>query len=382
MHFAFILKFLVFLNFETLDAITNGIRAKSVSEFPFVAHLEVYVGAGSSTCGASIMHEEWILTAGHCLHSLTSNPAEVLVRVGDIDPQSPSMQTIKASALRIHPDYHFEEDYAINGKYEFAVNDIALVRLSRRLVFSRNIRPIEIAENNEKLIGEGVESQVIGWGGTIGSEHSEKLLHTTVSLWSYFHCTQQFPGKLLKTAICGFKKGNGPCEGDSGSPLFVTRNDTRIQIGVVSSGLENECTNENYALVPLELNTILSAEIIDNCTIACLQSSELCIGLFIENGEIATDGIWSEWSPFSDCSTTCGMYGTATRNRTCPPDSEARGYDCIGSSINVVACPSTLCMGMSRSTCYHPYYEKALVPGTKRFGCAQTPNTTDPRLEE
>ncbi|CAJ0565459.1 unnamed protein product, partial [Mesorhabditis spiculigera] len=221
MHFAFISIFVISVNFEALDAITNGIWVQSVSELPFAAHLEVYVG--------------------------TSKPSDVIVRVGDIDPASKNIQAIRASSLHVHPDYHFEEDYAINGKYEFPVNDIALIKLSRRLVFSRNIRPIAIANKNENFPEAGVDARVIGWGGKSGSEGSEKLLCTTVELWSYWHCTQQFPGKLLKSAICAFKKGNGPCEGDSGSPLFLNHNGTRIQIGVVSSGLEDECTNEKYA---------------------------------------------------------------------------------------------------------------------------------------
>ncbi|CAJ0565456.1 unnamed protein product, partial [Mesorhabditis spiculigera] len=176
--------------------------------------------------------------------------------------------------------------------------------------------------------------------------------------------------------------------------------------------------HETVLLVPLTSTTTISSELIENCTSTCLESQpEFCVGFFIENDicelitnrsdttlnfyiydrnddsklscpgesiaeEIATDGTWSEWGAYSDCSMTCGMYGTQMRNRCCPPEPETRGYYCVGDAVDVVACPTALCMGPTQLPCYSPYYQKGILAGTRGFSCIASPNTTDPRLED
>ncbi|KAI8492290.1 hypothetical protein Bbelb_301870 [Branchiostoma belcheri] len=50
------------------------------------------------------------------------------------------------------------------------------------------------------------------------------------------------------------------------------------------------------------------------------------------------DGGWSNWSPWSDCSVTCGI-GTSTRTRTCtnPPPANG-GMDCVGQAQETQQC--------------------------------------------
>ncbi|PAV58312.1 hypothetical protein WR25_14705, partial [Diploscapter pachys] len=52
-------------------------------------------------------------------------------------------------------------------------------------------------------------------------------------------------------------------------------------------------------------------------------------------------GLWNEWSVWSNCSATCGLCGTQTRNRTCA--SEAYGCPCTGEATQTKKCPQFIC---------------------------------------
>ena len=59
----------------------------------------------------------------------------------------------------------------------------------------------------------------------------------------------------------------------------------------------------------------------------------------------AVDGIWTDWSAWSDCSVSiCGQIGTQSRTRTCTnPAPQYGGDDCVGSPIESQSCSAPLC---------------------------------------
>ena len=62
--------------------------------------------------------------------------------------------------------------------------------------------------------------------------------------------------------------------------------------------------------------------------------------MFIVNGG------WSDWSPFGDCSKTCGD-GIKTRHRTCTnPAPKNGGDDCTGPSSDKMSCNERGCLGL------------------------------------
>lgn len=71
-----------------------------------------------------------------------------------------------------------------------------------------------------------------------------------------------------------------------------------------------------------------------------------CEGPFEETMQCDTgihcpiDGSWSPWSPFSTCSSTCGL-GEHKRFRTCSePQPQFGGLDCIGPDVEILECDS------------------------------------------
>ena len=64
------------------------------------------------------------------------------------------------------------------------------------------------------------------------------------------------------------------------------------------------------------------------------------------------DGVWSDWSPYADCSVTCGA-GSQTRIRECDsPEPSNGGSNCVGDSSETTACEESACLG----TLFHYIY--------------------------
>ncbi|KAG8556198.1 hypothetical protein GDO81_017962 [Engystomops pustulosus] len=62
-----------------------------------------------------------------------------------------------------------------------------------------------------------------------------------------------------------------------------------------------------------------------------------------QNKPCPVDGSWSDWSPWEECSKTCGI-GKKTRTRTChvPPGHEG-GRSCLGKAVDTIECNSKPC---------------------------------------
>uniref|UniRef100_A0A182PMF6 Peptidase S1 domain-containing protein n=1 Tax=Anopheles epiroticus TaxID=199890 RepID=A0A182PMF6_9DIPT len=159
-----------------VELVVDGELAKA-REFPHMA----LIGFGEAPdirylCGGSLVSDRFILTAGHCLASANFGPATI-VRLGELSLDSSTDEAFPEDydiAERIpHPEYKQSSHY----------NDIALIKLNRKVIFSPYIRPICLPLQASYPQKRAIAT---GWGAIgFGLEQSSALLKVTLDMFHF-----------------------------------------------------------------------------------------------------------------------------------------------------------------------------------------------------
>ncbi len=171
-------------------------------------------------CAGSIIDEEWILTAAHCLAGSWTLQT---VRAGVTNKTHTTGQDRSPAEVIIHPQYQNPTTHS---------NDIALVRLSSPLDLSGPYaRKIPIVTENDALAGltdPGVISAVTGWGALSQGGSATNILQVVmvpiVSNEDAMNPGLYNPGQITPDMLCAGDLEDGgidACQGDSGGPLAV-----------------------------------------------------------------------------------------------------------------------------------------------------------------
>uniref|UniRef100_A0A182QDV6 trypsin n=1 Tax=Anopheles farauti TaxID=69004 RepID=A0A182QDV6_9DIPT len=190
-----------------------------ISEIPYQVLLR---HNGSALCGGSIISPDWILTAAHCVHHLTSD--RLTIRAGS------SFKTWggvirQVSRIVVHPNY-------VHSTKE---SDCALLELEEPLVLNDStIMTIDMPEQDEEDPVQGSRAIVSGWGRTKNRLESNLILRATfLPIVSRNNCRRVYgSNSITDRMLCaGFiDGGHDSCQGDSGGPLVVDD----LLVGIVS----------------------------------------------------------------------------------------------------------------------------------------------------
>jgi len=208
--------------------IVGGIPAQA-NEFPWQVSIQNRMG--SHYCGGSIITDQWILTAAHCM--VGDTPAVVQVSAGDHirNAQSNVRQILYPERIIIHAAYNSQT---------FA-NDVALIKLNTRIQFNDNVRNICPPETQTYADNVCVCS---GWGtlSSGGACCPQTLQYVSMYVITNAACQASYRlERIGDDMICATdRKGSqerDSCQGDSGGPLSTkTSNGQFRSIGVVSWG--------------------------------------------------------------------------------------------------------------------------------------------------
>ncbi|XP_070073040.1 phenoloxidase-activating factor 2 isoform X3 [Drosophila takahashii] len=240
-----------------LDFTLSGVTQNEAGfgEFPWTVAL-LHSGNLSYFCAGSLIHQQVVLTAVHCVEA--HGTETFIVRAGEWDTQTtkerlPYQERTSQTVIR-HPQY----------KSRNIANDFALIILSDPLILDDHINVICLPKQEPE---PSTTCFSTGWGkdvfGSVG-KYSVIMKRVPLPIVAFNFCQAQLRNTRLgpkfaldRSFICaGGQRGIDTCQGDGGAPLVCpigTKSENRYQQnGIVAWGIGcNDEVPAAYANVAL-----------------------------------------------------------------------------------------------------------------------------------
>jgi len=219
-------------NFDGLDIDSRVVQGTNATrgQYPFYVFLKVKMNQGVASCGGSLISNQWVVTAAHCLQGVSSAEVHLgSLRASDLKEEGRVIVNVSKSGLFVHPKYFSP----------IVLNDIGLIKLPSPVQLSDVIKPVKLACTKPKnmnviVIGNGLTN-------TTQTTLAPILQYTDLKTIPLYQCIPDFPFLLFrKSVICA--RGvqmRSACRGDSGGPL-ISR-DSRALVGLTSFGSAMGC---------------------------------------------------------------------------------------------------------------------------------------------
>ncbi|XP_056373760.1 ovochymase-1 isoform X2 [Hyla sarda] len=199
-----------------------GGQAAAPMSWPWIVNLQDEWG--QNLCGATIIHEKWLLTAAHCSFVIGSDR----VFLGNID-RTPSNGTeaivIKSYVHELYKDDVAPPDY-----------DICLLELRSPVPLGDSVAVMCLPHEEEEFDRDSC--LVAGWGATAARSirHPKLLQQAKIPLTSKEDCMSYWGPDVSERNVCAGAAGASSCLGDSGGPLICRSHNKYKLVGVVSWG--------------------------------------------------------------------------------------------------------------------------------------------------
>lgn len=234
--------------------ITNGYPSQE-GEWPW--HAALYHRQDRTSikyaCGGTLISSDIVLTAGHCVieggHYIV--PDRLIVKLGQHNRLLGGKNTEEFQVYNVIPHEEFD--------FTTLKNDIAILKLSTRVLFNHYIQPVCLWPNNDISLDNVVNRLgiVVGWGLNENNQLTDILTQGRMPVVDFTTCLESnrdFFGNFLSNYnyCAGYRNGTSVCNGDSGGGMFFEKDQTYYLRGIVSLAvakeLENVCNPKQYVL--------------------------------------------------------------------------------------------------------------------------------------
>ena len=217
--------------------IINGFDVAE-GKWPFMVSIQYYHNLITGTqhfCGGTILNDNTILTAAHCLVSDDYKVSGTWVYIGHVS-LSKANNSFYFKAKEFLSKEDFDENNLSNG------HDIGVIKLKNLINFdsfdANRVAKVCLPVKGEEPLAE--QCVVLGWGITENNTASNVLKQATIPILDESVCSKQGHYNKDELLCAGYEQGDkDSCQGDSGGPLICPmKSDPKqwAQFGIVSYG--------------------------------------------------------------------------------------------------------------------------------------------------
>ncbi|XP_044266924.1 brachyurin-like [Tribolium madens] len=200
-------------------------------QFSFAAAISVQTSDSKFFCGGTLVTNQWILTAGHCVNN--ANLFTIQVGSNFLKGEDPNRVVVATSDYVLHPEFN-------SATLE---NDIGLIKLRLPLELTNYIRSVQHLPSAPLQVGINV--MALGWGQVSDetSDLANDLKWVSVTSISNNECKLTYGNQITDRMVCVAGNYNeGPCIGDSGGAIIhVVSRGQMVLTGVSSFVSGNGC---------------------------------------------------------------------------------------------------------------------------------------------